>query len=102
LTSSSNPAVLNQPLTLTATITPSTATGTVTFYDTSTLLATGNITNGVATVSVATLSAGQHSLIAYYSGDSNVAVSFSTFLTQQVVAATNLSLTSSVNPSAYG
>jgi sugar lactone lactonase YvrE len=46
LTSAPNPSVTGQPITLTATVTPDTATGTVTFYDGAISLGTATLTNG--------------------------------------------------------
>jgi hypothetical protein len=50
-------------------VTPSTATGTVTFYHGSTSLGTGTLTGGIATLKVSTLTKGTHSLTATYGGD---------------------------------
>jgi hypothetical protein len=73
LTASPNPAFALNPVTLTATIsafaTP--PTGTVTFYDGTTQLGTGTVASGSATYSVTTLTAGNHSITAAYSGDSS-------------------------------
>jgi hypothetical protein len=62
--------------TLTATLTSSmtgrpAASGTVSFYDGTTLLGTGTLSSGTATLSTATLAAGTHTVKAMYSGDSN-------------------------------
>lgn len=64
-----NPSLLGQPVTLTATVTPSTATGKVTFYDGTTLLGTDALVTGQVTLTTSLLSAGPHSLRAYYGGD---------------------------------
>ena len=57
----SGPALLCQPVTLTATITPANATGTVAFYDSGTaLIGTAPLSNGSATIQV-TPSLGVHS-----------------------------------------
>jgi hypothetical protein len=75
LTSSANPMVYGQAVDLTATVSPSTATGTVIFKDGSAILFTVPLTNGVATLAVQTLSSGAHALTAVYSGDALDAVS---------------------------
>jgi hypothetical protein len=71
LTSSANPALVNTPVTFTATVTgPSgTPTGTVSFFDGTKLLATVGLINGVATFTISTLAAGAHKITADYSGD---------------------------------
>jgi hypothetical protein len=103
LASGVNPSVYGSPVTLTATVTPATATGTVTFADGGTTLGTGTISGGVATYGTSTLSAGPHSITAAYGGDSGYNSSASTALTQTVNKAnTAVALASSVNPSVYG
>jgi hypothetical protein len=62
--------------TLTATVAPSmagrpTPSGTVSFYDGTTLLGTSSLSAGSATFSAASLATGAHSITAVYSGDSN-------------------------------
>jgi hypothetical protein len=103
LTSSLNPSTYGQAVTLTATVTPSAATGTVTFKDGTKVLGTKTLADGVARGSSSTLSAGVHSLTAVYSGDSDYSGSTSPVLDQKVnKAATSVTLTSSLNPSTYG
>ena len=65
LTSSTNPAVAQTPITLQATISDSTLTGSVIFLDGNSILGTAPISGGVATLSVAML-AGVHRLTAVY------------------------------------
>ena len=55
-----------QPVTLTATVTPNTATGTVEFFDGVTSLGTSPVVAGVATLSPGALSVGAHTLKAVY------------------------------------
>jgi len=64
-----NPTVVSvgQPVTLTATVTPSNATGTVTFLEGTTSLGASPVNNGVATLTV-TLPSGTHHIHAHYSG----------------------------------
>src|SRR5207237_5612068 len=75
LTSSPNPSTFGQSVALTATVSPSTATGTVTFKDGSTSLGTGTLSNGTATLTLSTLAMGPHSLTAVYGGEANEAAS---------------------------
>jgi len=84
LTSSLNPSTVYKLVTFTATVTPSTATGTVTFKEDSTVLGTDTLSGGVATLSTFALSVGSHSITAEYSGDTNFAASTSSTLTQTV------------------
>jgi hypothetical protein len=69
------------PVTLTANVSPGTATGTVTFMDGTTNLGSGTVTGGVATLSTS-LTAGAHSITAMYGGDSTNGASTSTVLNQ--------------------
>jgi hypothetical protein len=107
LISSLNPSIQGQAVTFTATVAPTsgtgTPTGTVTFLDGSTTLGTGTLSGGMATVTVSTLTTGSHTITARYNGDTNFTTSTSTALTQVVNAATGAAtttnLTSSPNPS---
>ena len=100
LTSSLNPSTSGQSVTFTATVTASYSydvpTGTVSFYDGSTLLGSGTLStaNGVttATVTTASLAVGTHSITATYSGDSNDLPSTSAALSQTVNATATASL----------
>jgi hypothetical protein len=89
LTTSANPATLNQSVTLTATVQPNgstvTPTGTVTFVDTSTNTTLGSValSNGTAALTVANFSAGNHIIQARYSGDATYLFSLGS-LTQSV------------------
>jgi sugar lactone lactonase YvrE len=100
LTSSMDPSLVGQNTSLTAYLGSTTATGTVSFYDGGTLLTTGAVSNGQASIAVSFSAVGIHSLKAVYSGDSNDAAATSAILAQDVVTPTNVtSFTSSVNPS---
>ncbi len=103
LTSSLNPSEFGQSVTFTATVSPSAATGTVTFMEGSTTLGTGTLSGGVATFSTSALAVGGHSITAVYSGDANFSGSTSAPLTQTVnKTASTTTLTSSLNPSNAG
>jgi hypothetical protein len=103
LTSSLNPALFNQAVTLTASVLPSTAAGTVTFFDGATSIGTGTLSLGTATLTVSSLSTGSHSLTATYAGDANDLASTSTVVPQTISqASSTISLTSSQNPSLAG
>jgi hypothetical protein len=70
LASSANPSTYASSVTFTATVSPSAATGTVTFKDGSTTLGTGTLSSGKATYSTSALAAGSHSITASYGGNS--------------------------------
>lgn len=84
LSSSSYLSIPSQSITLTATVTPSTATGVVNFLDGGSPIGTGALSGGVASFSTSALSVGNHSLTAVYGGDSGSAASTSAAVTQTV------------------
>ena len=105
LSSSSNPSLAGQSLTLTATITPGypgSPSGSVIFYDKGVQLGSVIVTGSVAAFTTSSLAPGNHSLTASYSGDSNFLGSSSNTLAQGIQQATVMSLVSSLNPSIYG
>ena len=121
LTSSTNPSTFGQSVSLTATVTPvggGTPTGTVEFFDGTTLLGTftlggsglssSALAPNQAGLSTAALSQGTHSITAVYSGDSLDNPSTSSPLTQVVnpqaptLPATTTTLTPAANPAVVG
>jgi hypothetical protein len=87
VTSNSNPALVQNSVTLTATVTSANgaATGVVTFLDGSTPLGTGALSaTGVATFATATLATGSHTISASYAGDANFTAATSGSLTEVV------------------
>ena len=99
VTVSSNPSVFGQLVTFTATVTgsPGTPTGTVTFKDGSTSLATASLSSGTCTFSTASLPAATHTITANYSGDATFGGSTGTLTGGQTVgqASTTTTVTSS-------
>jgi large repetitive protein len=91
ITSNLNPSNFGQGVTFTATITTTganagTPTGTVSFSDGATVLATSvPVTAGVASFTITTLAVGSHAITASYSGDSAHSPSTSTPALVQVV-----------------
>ena len=71
LSASSGSIQLGQSVTLTAVLTPTTASGVVTFYDGPYLLGTGKIGSGAATLITRALTSGSRLIRAYYGGDSS-------------------------------
>ena len=101
LTASSNPAIYLTPLTLTATIMTNgaIATGSVTFTDGGTSIGTQLLNaGGVATLTLATLTPGPHSIVASYGGDSQTSPSISVPLAVSVKELTSISVASNANP----
>jgi len=96
ITSSSNPILLQNPLTLTAS-TASTATGTVTFMDGTAALGSATLTNGVAAYTSSALAVGSHVITASYSGDANFLPTTATLT--EVVQDFTLAVASSSSPS---
>ncbi len=107
LTSSGSPALAGQPVTFTATVTPSSGAipngETVTFYDGAATMGTANTAGGVAALGTSTLAVGSHSITAVYAGDSTYQTSTSRVLNQSVkLNGSSTTLQSNVNPSGYG
>jgi hypothetical protein len=100
--SSLNPSTVGASVTLTATVSPSAATGTVQFLDGATVLGTSTLANGSASCITTSLTQGTHSITAVYSGDANNASSTSTATSQIVKAITSVGLASSLNPAVVG
>ncbi len=105
LASSTNPSTAGQPVTFTATVTPSTATGTVNFVEGTTVLGSGTLSGGHATFTTSSLSAATHCIKAVYLGNASYATSPSAQINQVVHPApitTTTALASSANPSNSG
>lgn len=104
LSASPTSAQPNQPVTLTATVSPVDATGTVTFTDGATVLCNAvSVSNGVAACATAFATEATHALTATYSGGANVGAatgSLSLFVGAKQVSAS--ALASSPNPSLRG
>jgi hypothetical protein len=84
LSSSLNPSAVGKAVTFTANVSPSGATGSVSFYDGSTLLGAGTLSGGGASFSTSSLARGTHSIKAVYGGDANVNGATSPVLSQTV------------------
>jgi hypothetical protein len=108
LTSASNPSVHGQKVTFTAKVVPlakgvPAPLGTIAFVEGTTTLGVVNLSKGSATFNTTALGAGEHTVIAQYSGDANFAPGQSEPLTQVVAkATTQVTLASSLNPAPYG
>lgn len=105
VTSSANPAVYGQPITLTATVTDSagqTPTGFVVFAEGSTVYGTVTLSGAVAQVILPTLPAGNHTINAQYSGDSSDAPAKVAFRQTVTGAPSSTVVITSAEPSTYG
>ncbi|HEX6503471.1 MAG TPA: Ig-like domain repeat protein [Terriglobales bacterium] len=98
LTSSAPASVFGQPVTLTATVSPSTGSGvpggSVDFRDGSTLLQTVPMVNGAAVLNTSSLAVGSQTIKAIYSGDQNFVGSVSNSITQQIASVLTVTTTS--------
>jgi Bacterial Ig-like domain (group 3) len=106
LSSSPNPSVYRQTVVFTATVTSSFGTPpdgeTVTFKQGATILGTGTLSGGTATLPISTLGAGTKWVTAVYAGDSTFASSSKTMSQVVSKATTTTTLVSSLNPSESG
>jgi hypothetical protein len=86
LVSSANPSFVSNAVTFTATLAPSagTPTGTMSFYDGTTLLGTQPLSNNAATYTSSALATGTHSIDAVYSGDANFSAATSAAVSEVV------------------
>jgi Bacterial Ig-like domain (group 3)/Galactose oxidase, central domain len=100
-----SPAVLNQDVTLTATVSGSsgTPTGSVSFKDGTASIGTVPLDSGKAPFITSSLAVGTHSITAVYSGDGVYAASTSPAFNEVIsLPGTTTKLTSDPNPSAAG
>jgi uncharacterized protein (TIGR03437 family) len=104
LTSSANPSPLGQSVTFTATFTATggSPTGTVQFFDGSTLLGAVPVIGGKAVFSTATLTGGSHAIIAKYTGDKSFQPALASIGEVISPLASTLTLTSSAPSVALG
>jgi hypothetical protein len=105
--SSANPSVFGQLVTFTATVRSvapgmGVPTGTVVFMDGTVALGTAPLNNGVATLTTGALAVGSHTITAEYSGDASFTSSSGGADQTVNRAATEIRLTSLVNPAVYG
>jgi len=87
LGTSVNPALLQSPVTLTATVSSSmgTPTGSVNFMNGTTLLGSSELSSGVATLTTSSLATGSDPITAVYSGNTDFTGSSSSLITQVVI-----------------
>lgn len=110
VTSSSPVSVFGQPVTFTAEVSvvapgAGSPSGTLTFTDGDTVLGTADVssaTGGVGSVTVDTLTVGQHAVVATYDGDDSFNGSVGSVAQKVQRAQTTTTVTSSANPSQSG
>lgn len=96
LTSSLTSSTYGSAITFTAAVSPTAATGSVTFYDGTTSLGSSTLSSGSATLSTSSLTTGSHSITASYAGSTTYATSTSSAVTITVnTASTTTSCSSS-------
>jgi hypothetical protein len=88
LTSSANPAFVSNSVTFTAALTSSsgTPTGTVSFYNGTSLMGQQTLSSGTASLLISTLATGTNSITAVYSGDANFLQVTSSAIAESVVS----------------
>jgi hypothetical protein len=98
VTSSSNPSTYGQAVTITATVSPSGATGNVQFYKNgATFGLPVALLSGNATLITSTLSVGSHPITTTYTGDANYTASTSSTLNQVVNCLGSMTVTSNAD-----
>jgi hypothetical protein len=106
VSSSGNPSAAGDPVTLTATVTGASPSGSVEFDDGGSAITgceTQPLTGGTATCVTSALAVGDHSITAAYGGDGSNLGSTSAALVQEVDRApSTTTVTSSANPSTVG
>ncbi|MDB5352689.1 MAG: hypothetical protein JWN86_3936 [Planctomycetota bacterium] len=107
VSSLTNPSVFGQPIIIAASVTPVAPgggylDGNVTFMEGSTVIGTGSLSGGVATILIAPC-VGLHSIYAIYEGNSSYDGSTSSDFSQEVdQGETSTALSSSPDPSVFG
>lgn len=109
VTSNATPGTLGAPITFTATTTATApgsgapSSGTLKFYDGAVLLGSKTPATGVASLTTSSLTLGNHSVTAVFSGSTSYTGSASAAITQTVAPAlTTTVVTTAPNPSTFG
>ena len=102
LASAATSSLFGQAVVLTATVTPSLATGAVTFYDGVNLLGTSPVFSGTAELTTTLFAPGPHSLSAVYGGDDTYAISASAGLPHTIASLAQNGFTAAAPVSAAG
>jgi uncharacterized protein YjdB len=103
LAATPNPGTLGQPVTLTAAITPTNATGTVTFYDNNAVIGTAPVVSGIAAFTTSSLAANRHVMVAGYLGDTQTESNYTEGLNVFINgSASTVTLAVPAGPATYG
>jgi RHS repeat-associated protein len=105
LSTSKNPATYGDAITYTARVSPTTATGSVTFYSGTTALGTASLSNGTAQLTITPSSSGSYPILVVYGGNPTYAASTSGTLNEVVngiPTSITLQRTAGSTPSTYG
>ena len=102
VSASSVTPVFGQAVTLTAAVSPASATGSVAFTEGSVTLGTASLSGGSASISIPSLSVGTHTLTATYGGDANNAGNSGAVTVVVGRAPTTTSVGASPNPVTAG
>ena len=103
LSASATSITAGQSVTLTATVSGDSPTGSVSFYAGGSSLGTTTLSGGIATLTTTALgSVGSDSLTAVYAGDQNNLASISATLAETILAATTISVTTSTSTLSAG
>jgi hypothetical protein len=102
LLSPTNPSPVGSPVSLTANVVPSSATGTVQFLDGTTVLGTATLSGGSAVFTATGLTQATHPLTAVYLGDAANAGSTLAVVSEAIKLNISLAENTSLNPSAVG
>ena len=104
LISSADPLMAESSITFTATVSSAAGipSGSVSFYDGTTLLGSGTLVLGVATYVTSSLAVGPHSITAAYGGDGNFSILTSPALTEMVSASYTVTAPATPVPVAPG
>jgi hypothetical protein len=108
LTVTPNPGTLSQPVTLTATVSPTapgagTPTGSITFFDGTNIIGSATLSGGSASLTTSTLTKGSHSFSASYVGEFDFSPSASPTVVEVVgLIPTTTSLSSSLSSASFG
>ena len=103
LTTTPNPSVTGQSVSLSASVSPTAATGSIEFFDGATSLGLATLSGGSASISVSDFSVGTHVLTAAYAGDGTYTASTSAAVNQVVnPGSTTTTVSTSPNPTVFG
>lgn len=102
LSSSRIKELAGNPVTFTASVSPSGATGNLVFYSNGTQIGTVSVSNGTGAITVSNLGLGTQSITVHYEGDSKYLGVTSTALNQQIITLPPVTVTRIAGTGTYG